>query len=192
MKQRTGSTSPAVKPENLIVAGKITTVHGVKGWVKIHSYSAPEENLFAYQPWWMCFPDGWRQLQVDDFRPVAKGFIAHIRGLDDRDEARQYCQREIQVSTDLFPPVGDDEVYWHQLLGMAVVSHFGGQEYHLGIVDGLLETGANDVIVVKPTAASIDRTERLLPYVDDFIVTVDMDARVLIVTWDPQFEHRQD
>ena len=179
-------------PGDLIVAGKVTTVHGVKGWVKIHSYTAPESNLFDYQPWWMQTREGWERLEVDDHRPVAKGFIAHIRGLDDRDGARAYCQREIQVSPDCFPPVGENEVYWHQLMGFEVISRFEGREYRLGRVDGLLETGANDVAVVAPSAGSIDRRERLIPWVDEFIIDVDLDNSRLIVDWDPEFESRKD
>ena len=179
-------------PENLVVAGKITTVHGVKGWVKIHSYTAPEENIFDYQPWWVQFPEGWRCIEIDDCRSVAKGFIAHIRGLDDREEARLYCQREIQVSTDQFPPVADGELYWHQLQGLTVLSRFEGKEFNLGKVDGLLETGANDVMVVKPTAESVDDTERLVPYVDQFVVDVLLEQGIVVVDWDPEFEVRKD
>jgi len=179
-------------PEKRVVAGKITTVHGVRGWVKIHSYTVPEENIFTYQPWWMKFPSGWKMLEIDEFRGVDKGFIAHVRGLDSRDEARLYCQREIEVSPDSFPPSEEDEVYWHQLLGCRVVSRFGGQETLLGAVDGFIETGANDVLVVTPIADSIDSCERLIPYVATCVVEVDMAARTLFVDWDPQFDNGAD
>ena len=175
-----------------MVAGKLTTVHGVRGWVKVHSYSAPESNVFDYQPWWMKFPDGWKRLEIDQHRPVAKGFIAHIRGVDDRDEARLYCQREFQVSSSLFPPAGDDEVYWHQLIGLGVISRFEGTESRLGVVDGMLETGANDVVVVKADGDSIDRCERLIPYVDNVVLKVDLEQGLLVVDWDPAFESRRD
>lgn len=175
-------------PTNLLAAGKITTVHGVKGWVKIHSFTAPEENIFEYQPWWMHFPDGWRKLDVDQFRTVDKGFIAHIVGVDDREQARLYCQREIQVSADAFPDPEEGAVYWHQLLGMKVLSRFGGQELLLGTVSGLLETGANDVLVVQPCPGAIDNRERLIPYVEQFVVDVQLDTSTVIVDWDPEFE----
>lgn len=167
-------------------------VHGVKGWVKIHSYTSPEDNLFSYQPWWMQFPDGWKQVEIDESRSVAKGYIAHIRDIDDRDQARLYCQREIQVSSDLFPPADEGEFYWRQLQGLKVLSRFEGKEYNLGVVDSLLETGANDVLVVKAAADSVDKVERLIPYVDQFILDVQLEQGVLIVEWDPEFETRND
>jgi len=175
-------------PEKRVVAGKITTVHGVKGWLKIHSYTVPEENIFDYQPWWMKFPEGWRKLDIDQFRVVDKGFIAHIRNLDDREQARLYCQRDIEVSPENFPEPAPDEVYWHQLEGLKVISSFGGNVAVLGIVDGFMETGANDVIMVKPCEGSIDTQARLIPYVDQFVLSVDLKTGVVNVDWDPDFE----
>lgn len=138
----------------------------------------------------MKFPDGWKKLEIDQFRAVDKGFIAHVCGLDDRDEARLYCQRDIEVSPDVFPPADGDEIYWHQLQGLRVVSRFGGQDVFLGNVDGFLETKANDVLVVRPGQGSMDSSERLIPYVDDVILSVDLDEGVVFVDWDPEFETR--
>ena len=191
MARVTPGRSPA-NAEELVVAGKFTTVHGVKGWLKVHSYTVPEENIFTYQPWWMQFPDGWKQLEVDHYQSINKGFIAHLKGLDDRDEARTYCQRDILVPADAFPPPGEGEIYWHQLQGLKVVTVYEGRDLFLGTVSGMLETGANDVIVVQPQADSHDAIERLIPYVDPFVVEVDLEAGVLTVDWDPEFETRAD
>lgn len=179
-------------PDNGVVGGKVTTVHGVRGWLKIHSFTAPEDNIFDYQPWWIKLPDGWVEVEVDSFQSVAKGFIAHIQGLDDRDEARKYCQRDIYVSTAAFAPAGEDEFYWHELEGLDVFSVFNGEEKKLGTVDGFLETGANDVMVVKPSTDSIDKVERLLPYIEQVVVAVDLDSGVIRVDWDPEFEKSKD
>jgi len=188
----TGKSAASEIPGKLVVAGKITTVHGVKGWVKIHSYTAPESNLFDYQPWYMKFTDGWKRLEIDQYRSVAKGFIAHIRGLDDREEARLYCQRDIQVSPDLFPVSGGEDIYWHQLQGVKVISVFDGRESILGVVDGYLETGANDVAIVKATSDSIDSIERLIPYIDSVFLEIDLENARLVVDWDPDFESRKE
>jgi 16S rRNA processing protein RimM len=179
-------------PEQGVVGGKVTTVHGVRGWLKIHSFTIPEGNIFDYQPWWIEMPDGWTTVEIDSFQPVAKGFIAHIKGLDDRDEARKYCQREIYVSTEAFPPAEEGEYYWHQLEGLQVVSVFDGNERVLGTLSGFLETGANDVMQVSPSADSIDDVERLLPYIDQVIVEVDLASGVIRVDWDPEFETSKD
>ncbi len=177
-------------PGDLVTVGKITTVHGVRGWVKIHSYTDPESNIMDYQPWWLAMPGGLAKVEVDQFRTAAKGFLAHLAGVDDREEARAFCQREIQVPASLFPVAEAGEYYWHQLQGMRVVSVFQGEEASLGVVSGFMETGANDVMVVTGDNASRDRLERLIPFVDDFIVEVDTKAGLIRVDWDPDFDTR--
>lgn len=179
-------------PDKLVVAGKVTTVHGVRGWIKIHSYTVPESNIFDYQPWWMKFTDGWKVLEFDEYRTVNKGYIAHIHGVDDREAARVYCQREIHVSPDNFPPAAEDEFYWHELEGMQVVSLWQGKSVVLGQVDGFLETGANDVMIVKGAAGSIDKRERLIPYDETYVLDVDGEAGVIQVNWDPDFDVQVD
>ena len=171
-----------------MVVGRITTVHGVQGWVKVHSFTDPESNIFDYLPWWMDLPGGRNKAEIDQFRATAKGFIAHIVGLDDRDQARLYCQRDILASSAMFPEAAPGEYYWHQLEGMKVVSTHGGRELLLGTVDGFFDTGASDVMVVKGDAASHDRLERLIPFVEDYIVEVETVARVIRVDWDPDFD----
>jgi len=176
----------AQAPDDLVTVGRITTVHGVRGWVKIHSFTDPESNIMSYRPWWMTMPDGLTRLEVDDFRPAAKGFLAHLAGVDDREQARLYCQRDIQVPRSVFPEAEEGEYYWHQLEGMSVVSIYGGGETPLGVVRDFMETGANDVMVV----AGAGERERLIPFVDDFIVAIDSEARLIRVDWDPDFDTR--
>lgn len=177
-------------PDDLVAVGRVTTVHGIKGWVKIHSFTEPESNIIDYQPWWLAMPDGPVRIDVDECRPATRGFLAHIAGVDDRDQARLYCQRDILVPRESFPEAEEGEYYWHQLEGMRVVSVFGGQEAALGVVTGFMETGANDVMVVAGDADSRDRLQRLIPFVDDFIVGIDSDAGLIRVDWDPDFDTR--
>ena len=80
----------------------------------------------------------------------------------------------------------EGEFYWHQLMGLKVISEFDGSQYELGSVSNMLETGANDVLVVKPGENSIDDRERLIPYlVDDVVTRVDTEAGVMEVDWFP-------
>jgi len=176
-------------PDDLVVVGRITTVHGVQGWVKIHSFTEPESNIFDYQPWWLAkVGGGSEQIAIDQYRSTPKGFLAHIVGLDDRDLARLYCQRDIQVSVSSFPAAAPDEFYWHQLKGLRVVTSQDGKDVILGTVTDFLETGANDVMVVKGDEHSLDRVERLIPYVDLYIEEVDLSAGIIRVDWDPSFD----
>lgn len=175
------------RPDSLVAVGKIAAVHGIKGWVKVHSYTEPEENIFAYQPWWLQMGEGWQELRVDQCRPIERGFLAHIENVDDRDVASHYCQREILVDPGVFGQLAASELYWHQLQGLTVISTFAGRRQRLGKVESLMETGANDVLVVRGDAESIDRKERLLPFVDAYIGRIDTVGGELEIDWDPEF-----
>ena len=170
-----------------LVVGRITAVFGVRGWVKVHSYTQQLEAVFDYQPWWVDMPEGRQKIQVDDWKRHGDGLVAHLKGVDDRDIARTWCQQDIHVDKALLPDLSNQEFYWHQLEGLAVTSHFEGQEIRLGVVKSLLETGANDVLVVEGDAHSVDRQERLIPYAEQFVTSIDVENGTIDVIWDPDF-----
>jgi len=91
------SVQQSVDPIDPVVVGRITAVHGVKGWVKIHSFTEPGGNIFDYQPWWLKIAGHWQKLKVTEQRSTAKGLMVHLAEIDDRDQARAYCQRDIYV-----------------------------------------------------------------------------------------------
>jgi len=173
-----------MEPVDPVVVGRMTAVHGIKGWVKVHSFTEPEENILHYSPWWLKSAEGWQKIEVDQHRAAAKGLMVHLVGVDDRDIARQYCQRDIAVEKASLPALSTGEYYWHQLKGLAVLTSRGER---LGVVTTLMETGANDVLVVKGDADSLDRQERLIPYAEQFILGIDLGARQIEVDWDPDF-----
>lgn len=176
------------KSSGLVDVGRITTVFGIKGWVKVRSYTEPVENLFQYAPWWLKTPHGAKEIEIDDFRPHGKGFVAHIKGIDDCDVAAKFTALDIAVERNLLATLDDGEYYWHQLTGLNVISRFEGQEICLGQVSKLMETGANDVLVVMPTVESIDQRERLIPYIpEQFVLDIDLSASIMLVDWDPGF-----
>lgn len=171
-------------PCDPLVVGRVTAVHGVKGWVKIHSFTEPSDNIFDYQPWWLNIAGNWQKMKVTEQRSTAKGLMVHLAGIDDRDQARTYCQRDIYVAKAQLPVLVDGEYYWHQLEGMVVMTTQG---VRLGSVDCLMATGANDVLVVKGDDESLDQEERLIPYTDQFVLNVDLGAGRIEVDWDPAF-----
>jgi 16S rRNA processing protein RimM len=172
-----------------IVVGRISSVYGIKGWVKVISYTEPKENLQDYRPWWIEDSSGQaRQLEVDECRRQGQGLIAHIKGIDDRDEARGFCQKDILVEVDLLPPLGTGEYYWYQLQGLQVFGGTFDNQLLLGRVERLLETGANDVLVVAPGDGSVDDRERLVPFVPgQYGTEVDLEAGCIRLEWDPEF-----
>ncbi len=163
----------------LISLGKISGVFGVKGWVKVHSYTDPREKIVEYGFWQVKHQGQWRKVELAGGKRQGKTVVAKLVGLDDRDEAELYSGDEIAIFRSQLDDLGDGEYYWHQLTGLKVVTTEGVE---LGQVHHLLETGANDVLVVRG-----DR-ERLVPFTVGHTVTdVDLAAQLITVDWDPEF-----
>ena len=134
-------------------------------------------------------------IEFDDGRVQGKGLVAHIAGVDDRTLAEAYSGLEVTVPADSLPALEEGDYYWSQLQGLQVwcrdaggagSGKEGGTEERvlLGTVDYLIETGANDVLVVKPSTGSIDDRERLIPYLPGEVVTkVDLEQAEIEVDW---------
>ena len=153
---------------------------GVRGEVKIRSHTAPETAIFRYQPWLLRDARGGeRVLEGVRGRSGAKGVVATLPGVEDRDAAEALRGAEIFVPREALPPPKPGEYYWVDLEGLRVET-VGGVP--LGILDHVFATGANDVLVVR------GERERMIPFVQPDVVTqVDFDAGVVTVDWDPDF-----
>ena len=173
----------------LIVIGKITAVFGIKGWVKIHSYTDPIENLLAYESCYLERNGVWEPLQFEAAKFHGKGLIGLIEGVSDREQAQLYCQCQIAMPIADMPELTEEDFYWHQLEGLKVyTSGPQGEQLLLGTVHHMMETGANDVLVVRSCEGSIDKVERLLPWLPEQVVKkVDIAAGSIQVDWDPEF-----
>jgi 16S rRNA processing protein RimM len=161
-----------------ITLGKIIGVFGVKGWVKIYSYTRPIEKIFEYSPWVLEFEDSSFEVKVRDGQNHGKGLIARFEGIGDRNQAEKLTGARIAVPEQALPATDEDEYYWSQLSGLNVVTTEG---IDLGKVIELFETGANDVMVVRG-----DR-ERLIPFTRNAVINVDLDGQKITVDWDPDF-----
>ncbi len=157
--------------------GYVAGVHGVRGWVKIHSWTEPREAILEYQPWLLEGEDA--PVRYRAGKRHGKAVIVALPGVDDCDQARRLVGREIAVRREQLPEPARGHYYWSDLVGLEVVT-LGGQR--LGRVERLLETGANDVLVVR------GERERLIPFVPGAQVRrVDLEAGVVEVDWDPEF-----
>jgi len=161
-----------------IPVGKISGAFGVKGWVKIYSFTDPRENILSYSPLYLARKGAWVEVKVVDGRLQGKGVVMSFDGVTDRDQVLPLVGVELAITKAQLKPAGKDEYYWSDLIGMAVVNV---QEQQLGHVDSLLENGAHDVLVV----VNKDKTERLIPFVlDDIVELVDLDNKVIRVDWE--------
>jgi 16S rRNA processing protein RimM len=160
-----------------VVLGYVAAAHGINGWVRIHSLTEPREAIFEYQPW--LLGDSLQEVRLRQGQKHGNRLIALLEGADDRDQAEAMVHRQIAVYRDQFPALAADEYYWTDLLGLSVRLENGRV---LGTIANMLSTGANDVLVVR------GERERLIPFVPgQYVKRVDLDARTVIVDWDPDF-----
>ena len=173
--------------EQKLIIGKVSGVYGVKGWIKVFSETDPREGITAYNPWYLKQGSNakaeWREVQVEQSRPHAKTVIAKLAGVDDRDAAMQLTGAVIGIEPEQLPVLADDEFYWRELVGLRVINREG---IELGTVQRLMETGANDVLVVN--RAQQGSREYLVPWTPgEAIVDVDLEQGRILVDWDADF-----
>lgn len=163
----------------MLVLGKVSGVYGVKGWVKLFSYTEPRDGILDYKHCFIKQKDQWRELEITQGRIQGKGVVAKIKGCDDRDQAHLLIGSEIAITDDQLADLADDEYYWKDLVGLSVINQ---DNVDLGTVINLMETGANDVLIVKG-----DR-ERLIPFTQGVaVLEVNLADKVIRVDWDPDF-----
>ena len=180
MNEDAGRPTPPQEPRKLILMGRVTGAFGVRGDVKIESWTEPRAQIFRYQPWTLRAANGIeRELSGARGRDTGKHVVATLPGCEDRDAAEALRGTEIWVPREVLPPPKADEYYWVDLEGLRVVTVDG---VALGEVSHLLSTGANDVMVVR------GERERMLPFVQpDYVRSVDFDSGTITVDWDPEF-----
>ena len=165
--------------ETLVAVGRIVGIYGVRGWVKVVSYTDPRNNIFEYKPWYLDLGEEPQQVALQAGRPQGKGLVAQLADIEDRDAAAKLIDAEILVPRSEFGEPKQGQYFWNDLIGMRVTTLEGED---LGVVESLLATGANDVLVVQG-----DR-RRLIPFVmDEAIRQVDLEQRTISVDWDSEF-----
>ena len=181
--------SPHV-PERVVV-GKISGVFGVRGWVRVFSYTEPRENILHYEPWLLgslCGDgsseaaqptDDWQTWRPARGRRHGKGLVVCLDGCAGREQALALVGLHVAVRRTQLPPTRENEFYWADLIGLVAQDTDG---VRLGRVERLFETGANDVMVVG------GERQRLIPYIWGRVVKrVDLEGGVITVDWDAAF-----
>ncbi len=176
------------KPEadsEWVVLGEIGRVHGLKGWLKLISFTSPIENILDYSRFYARVGGRFQELELDEHRRANKALLVHFKGYDDPETARLLTGTELTIANEKLPQLQRGEFYWHQLQDLRVVNQ---HEQVLGQISHLLETGANDVLVVKADSESIDDRERLIPYLmDSVIIEIDLKNQIIRVDWEADY-----
>lgn len=174
-----------------MLLGRVIGVHGVRGWIKVHSDTQPRENILSYPAWWLKHREGWQETKLVDSQHTPKNVLALIEGVQDRDAAEQLRGTEIAIPRTMLPATEADEYYWTDLIGCEVFNTSG---VRFGITTRLFETGANDVLEVRDERPLQDDEKRpngpniLVPWVrPDVVVEVNIEQQKIVVDWDPDF-----
>ena len=166
-------------PRKLVTLGRVSGLLGVKGWLKIFSYTDPRDSIVDFETWVLRIGNDEQTVELEGSRKHARTVAVKLKAIDDRDQAQTLVGADIAVERDALAPCQPGEFYWADLQGSAVVTVQGEP---LGRLDYLFETGGHDVMVV------IGDRQRLIPFVQGKVVReVRLEQRLIVVDWDPTY-----
>jgi len=174
-----------------IILGKICGHFGVKGWIKVVSYTRPANQIFEYDSWSLNLPgngsdsrESWFKTEVSRFKQNSRGLIVKLAGYDNRNASQELIGSRIAIERFQLERLAQGDYYWLDLIGLGVVNLEGVK---LGKVDHIIETGANDVLVIFDQSAQGDVIERLLPWTSIVVVRVDLEHEIMTVDWEEDY-----
>jgi 16S rRNA processing protein RimM len=162
--------------DRFVVVGRIAGLFGVRGEVRVESYTEPRQQLLELSPWYLDRGAGqWHPVPLGHGRMHGKSLVGMLGGSSDREDARGWLGARVAVRRRQLPPIASGQYYWADLVGLVVLDGTGET---LGRVSSLIETGANDVLVVA------GEQEHLIPFVAGAVVRqVDLDRGTIEVDW---------
>jgi 16S rRNA processing protein RimM len=164
--------------DKMIVMGRVGTPFGIRGWIKVHPFTQAVDGLLEHPAWWLGRNGSWGRTRVEDGAVHGRSLIAKLEGCEDRQAAARLKGLEVAIPRDEFPANADGEYYWSDLIGLEVANREG---VALGRVGRLIETGASPVLVVQ------GERERLIPFAESVVVSVNVADGRLTVDWGADF-----
>ncbi len=159
--------------------GRVAAPYGVRGALKVQTLSAESAALLEHRQWWLrtrAMPGQWQPWIVQSARMHGAALVAQVEGIDSREAAAVLRGAEIGVPRGDLPVLPPGEYYQGDLVGMQVANREG---VAFGRVTGFLESGAHPLLQVTDEAG----VERLIPWVGDYVLQVDVDAERIDVDW---------
>jgi 16S rRNA processing protein RimM len=182
-----GKTASGVTiPDDLVLVGHVTGAYGIQGWVRIKAYSTDADALLHATTWWLDKPE-LRDVDMMHAKMHGDDVVAQLMGVADRNAAEALKGAVVQVRRSHFPALSNDEFYWVDLIGMEVENLRGEP---LGTVGDLMDNGAHPILrVVAPAADGAENAQKelLIPFVDQFVKTVDQAAKKIAVDWEADY-----
>ncbi|KTD05885.1 16S rRNA-processing protein RimM [Legionella gratiana] len=165
--------------KNWIIIARFGRPHGVKGFITVHSFTEPRDNVLKYTNWHAFIDNKWRPIKLVRAEVQSKSIIIQIEGYLERELVAHLTNIEIAVHQDQLEQLKPGEYYWHQLIGMNVINQQGES---FGKVTEIIPTGANDVLVVEGDK------RHLIPYLPgQFILDINLNQQLITVNWDVDF-----
>ena len=169
-----------MKNSDYIIVGKVNGFHGVQGFVKVFSETRPRGAITQYDELYLKRNRGeWEKVEIERAREQSKNIVLKIKGFDDRDSVTPLLGAKLAILPEMLPELDEGEFYWAELIGLRV---YNEEEQYIGVVDSLMETGANDVLVVSNPELP---EPELIPYNTEYIIReVNLEEGILIADWD--------
>ncbi len=168
-------------PADLVLVGYVSGAYGLQGWIKVTPFSSVADALLSAKVWWVDKPD-LRDVDVMQVKLHSGDVVAQIMGVAGREGAEALKGASVHVPRSHFPALADGEFYWVDLIGLTVENLQGEP---LGVVHDMMENGAHPILRVSSVATpgQVQAPEILIPFVDQFIKTVDQQNNTVIVDW---------
>ena len=171
-------------PDDLIQVGHITGAYGLRGGVRVTPYSMDADALLSVKTWWIDKPS-LRAVHMRNAKYHSGDVTATLVDVTDREAAEALKGATVQVSRSDFPELPEDEYYWTDLIGLDTVNLQGEA---LGKVTDMMHNGAQSILRITPmpdpnAAPDAKAPERLVPFVDQYVKTVDLQARLITLDW---------
>jgi len=190
----TVKTASGVKvPDDLVQVGYVSGAYGVAGWVRVKPFSDDADALLNVKTWWFDKPE-LQDFDVKQRKEHGGDVVAQLVGVVGRDAAEALKGAAVQVPRSHFPALPDDEFYWSDLIGLTVENLQGEC---LGQVSDMMSNGPQSILRVvaiadvpvldSPADGTEPVPERLIPFVEQYVVKVDKAARKITVDWGLDF-----
>lgn len=165
--------------DNWIIIGRFGRPHGIKGFVTVHSFTEPRDNILSYTDWHIFLNKSWQPVKLLNVEAHNKTIIAQVEGYPERESVIRLTNADIAVQRAQLAKLTPGEFYWHELIGMTVVNKKGEL---FGKVVEIMPTGANDVLIVQ------GERKHLIPYLlDQFVLEINPEQQIITVDWDMDF-----
>ena len=159
--------------------GKIVSSHGIKGWLKIYPFTENVATLNDYSDWLVSKDEKvWLRYKVEKTIIKNKSILVKFTDLNNRNDSDSLNKNIVGIERSDLPELAPNTFYWSDLIGLDVINK---KNIYYGVVDNMMETGSNDVIIVK------GKKEILIPYLPDVVIKVDLQAKKILVDWDEEY-----